>query len=562
MKIKTITIHNFRSIKSAEITMGDYSLLAGANNSGKSNMIDAIRMFFEGRDYGLKFDKGRDLPKFDTDEESWIDIEFNLTENENANLKDEWRQPENRLKVRKYLVTKETGKDGKAKSGIYAFMQDGSIADEHFYGAKNVQQGKLGDIIYIPAVSKLDDHTKLSGPSVFRNLLEDIFKKLVKNSSAFQKLQDGFGDFSTNFKEEKTEDDRSLCGLEKDISDEIEDWDTSFKLLLNPIDEAAIVKNLIDYKIIDKNLNGSELPASNFGQGFQRHLIFTLIKIAAKYQSSIIGSGKKEFKPDMSLLLFEEPEAFLHPPQQSVLCQSLKIIGNQPGQQVLLSSHSSHFVSHSSDDMPAVIRLIRTNGQTKCGQISDDSLHAIFSENQKINTLLQGTPCAPDSDDLKSDMEAIKYFMWLDPSRCGMFFAGQVLLVEGATEKVLLNYLLAENMLKPPKGGIYFLDCLGKFNIHRFMNICGPMCICHSVLYDTDGNSSVHTAIQQLIESSKNEYTTKIDSFPKDIEDFLGIEKCNKAHRKPQHVMLKVKENAISKEKIDLLITKVNNLIS
>jgi len=245
VKIKTITIHNFRSIKDTNIYLGDYSLLVGANNSGKSNIIDAIRVFFEGKDYGLKYDKKRDFPKLDTDNESWIDIEFELIDEEYSNLKDEWRQPANKLRVRKYLVTNEIGSDKKPKSGIYAFTQDNKIADEHFYGAKNVQQGKLGDIMYIPAVSKLDEHTKLSGPSVFRDLLNDIFNKLVKASPSFKNLQQEFSNFSTAFKEEETEDSKSLAGLEEDISSEIEEWDAGFRLLISPINEAAIVKNLI-----------------------------------------------------------------------------------------------------------------------------------------------------------------------------------------------------------------------------------------------------------------------------------------------------------------------------
>jgi hypothetical protein len=42
MKATSIIIHNFRSIIQAEINLDNYSLLVGTNNSGKSNIIDAI----------------------------------------------------------------------------------------------------------------------------------------------------------------------------------------------------------------------------------------------------------------------------------------------------------------------------------------------------------------------------------------------------------------------------------------------------------------------------------------------------------------------------------------
>jgi predicted ATP-dependent endonuclease of OLD family len=532
--------------------------MIGANNSGKSNVIDALRIFYE---KGIKYESGRDFPKFGTaDKESWIEIEFRLTDDEYQNLKDEWKQPDNVLKVRKYLETKEKGDDGKLKLGIYAYNQEDRISDDHFYGAKNVQQGKLGDIIYIPASSKLDEHTKLSGPSALRELLNDILKKLVKTSESFKKLTTEFQTFSEHIKTEKTDENKSLSGLEQDITSDIEEWGAIFELNVNPVTEADIVKNLVSYKIIDKGLN-ERMEASQFGQGFQRHLIFTLIRTAAKYQTLSTLTKKKEFKPDMTTLLFEEPEAFLHPIHQNILSKSLKTIGSIDGQQSFISSHSPYFVSHNSDDLPSIIRLSKKNDRSQVGQIDEVTLKIIFAENQQLNDLLKGTSYEAEIDDLKEEMEAVKYFLWLDSERCGMFFAKQVLLIEGPTERMLFNYLFDTGLIEMPSGGIFVLDCLGKFNIHRFMNILGPFKIQHSVLFDGDDGKAPHNDIKKLIEESKNEYTGKIDVFPNDIEDFLSVDKSRKPHRKPQHLMLKLKEGKVSEEKIELLINKIKKLI-
>lgn len=559
MQILDITIHNFRSIAHCTFNLGDYSLMVGANNSGKSNVMDALRIFYE---KGLKYERGRDFPKIDTeDNESWVEIEFSLSDDEYSSLKDEWKQPNNRLRVRKYLQTQEKGSDGKTKLGIYAYNQNSQMADEHFYGAKNVQQGKLGNIIYIPAVSKLDEHTKLTGPSALRELLNDILKKLVKSSSAFSKLTSEFETFSDNIKAEKTEDEKSLAGLEHDITENIKEWDVAFELNINPVSETDIVKNLVSYKIIDNALN-ERMEAEQFGQGFQRHLIFTLIQTAAQYAPANAAGKKKEFKPDMTFLLFEEPEAFLHPMQQNILCRSLKTIGGQKGQQIFVSSHSPHFVSHNSDDIPSIIRLCRDNNKTLVGQIGKDNLVGIFADNQQINEILKNTSYEAEIDDLKEEMEAVKYFLWLNPERCGMFFARYVLLVEGPTERVLLNYLIETGQLSTPKGGVFILDCLGKFNIHRFMNILSPLKIKHSVLFDADNEKPTHDKVKKLIEDSKNEHTLKIDSFPDDIEAFLDIDKSKKPHRKPQHVMLKLKENKVAEEKLNALIEKVEKLFT
>lgn len=554
MHIISIKIHNFRSISECTLKLADYSLLIGANNAGKSNVMDVLRIFYE---KGLKYESSRDFPKFETDDrESWMEIEYKLSDDEYTNLKDEWRQPENTLKIHKNFETSQKGSDGKIKLGIYAYNQEGQISNDYFYGAKNVQQGKLGNIIFIPAASKLDEHTKLTGPSPLRELINDILKKLIKTSGAFKKLTAEFQLFSKGIKEEETDENKSLLGLEEDITSSLTEWDAKFELDVAPVTEADIVKNLISYKIVNTDID-ERMEASQFGQGFQRHLIFTLIRTAAKYQAPSTPLKKKEFKPDLTVLLFEEPEVFLHPIQQSILCRSLKTVGSTDGQQVLISSHSPYFVSHHTDDLPSIIRLNKQSHCTNTGQIDSITLKEIFVNNRRINDLI----AAADDDDFKEEMETVKYFLWLNSERCGIFFAQQVLLVEGATERVLLNYLFDIGKLEMPNGGVFVLDCFGKYNIHRFMNLLEPFKINHSVLFDGDGDTDVHKLIRTLIDDSKNRYTRKIDRFTSDIESFLDIEKSAQAHRKPQHVMFKVMNGQVSEEKIVQLIDKVNALI-
>lgn len=62
MQILNIAMHNFRSIAHSAFSLGDYSLMVGANNSGKSNVMDALRIFYE---KGLKYEQDLDFPKFD-----------------------------------------------------------------------------------------------------------------------------------------------------------------------------------------------------------------------------------------------------------------------------------------------------------------------------------------------------------------------------------------------------------------------------------------------------------------------------------------------------------------
>lgn len=42
--------------------------------------------------------------------------------------------------------------------------------------------------------------------------------------------------------------------------------------------------------------------------------------------------------------------------------------------------------------------------------------------------------------------EAIRYSLWLDTERSSLFFADMVLICEGATEKVFIDYLIKSGM--------------------------------------------------------------------------------------------------------------------
>lgn len=370
MRAVAIKIHNFRTFADAELSLSPYSLLVGANNTGKSNLIDAIRVFYE---KDIKYEEGRDFPKFPVaDKESWIEIQFEPSPTEFALLKDEYRLPDGTFRVRKYLQSSEVDDEGKSKSGIYAYI-GGALSNSRFYGAKNVQQGKFGEVIYIPAVSKLDEHTKLTGSSALRDLVNNILRKIMDSSPAYATLKTAFSDFESALKTESTPDGQSLQKLEDDISAEISDWGTRFELFVSPVSPDELVKNLIGHRVHDHTL-GQCQETKLYGQGFQRHLIFTLIRLTARYNSPQPTAAKKDFSPRLTWILFEEPEAFLHPSQIDALNASMKKIAQDEGNQILISTHNPQFVSRNIEDLPSLARLCKTDAHSTIKQVSKAAL--------------------------------------------------------------------------------------------------------------------------------------------------------------------------------------------
>lgn len=567
MVLKKVIIHNFRSILDASFELEKYSLLIGENNSGKTNIISALRVFYEDN---LKYDIKRDFPKCKTlDKESWIELCFETTVDEQNNLKDEYKSVDNFLKVRRYFRSEKNPDLVKnAQSNIYAY-ESNNLSTNLFYGAKNISQAKLGKILYIPELSKTDDNFKMSGPSPLRDMIDFVMQKVVKNSQIFSNLQVAFDTFNKDFKEESSKDGFSLNELTKDINENIKEWGINFGLNINNITADNIMKNLVSHYIEDQQLNGEQIPLNCFGQGLQRHLIYTLIKVGAKYVDKKT-ENKKEFSPDLTIVLFEEPEAFLHPSQQEFLNINLHKMSEDPNQQVICTTHSSIFVCKNVESLPSLIKLKRENGCSDVFQINEIELSQLFDDNNSMfNMFSRSLTDVNISSDIKSQIqsrnlgsidydldkrleeESLKYSLWLDSERSCAFFAKHVIICEGASEKVFLDYLINTNWNSLQSKHLYILDAMGKYNLHRYMNLFGELGIYHSVLYDSDSNAGIHLLINSFIFSKKNNYTKGIYSFTSDIEDFLSIQKpLNRNDLKPLNIMWNYKNNNIDTQKI------------
>jgi len=559
MKLIHSIIHNIRSIQEADIHLSGYSVIVGANNAGKTNLITALRLFYENEK--LSFSKDRDFPKFETDPESWIELTFETTEEEQEQLREEYRADNRQLCVRRYFASEDKERVKPGQSNIFAY-EKGELSKNLFYGAKNVSQAKLGSVIYIPAVNKTDDTLKLSGPSPFRDLVNLVMKKAVSASPSFDTLTKSFDSFNTDFREEASSDGTSVDSLITDINAEVGQWGVRFGVDINPVKPEDIVKNLLSYHLEDTQLDGQRVIVGSHGQGLQRHLIFTLIRLSARYGKK--SSNKtKDFNPDFSLILFEEPEAFLHPLQQDILCLSLQSLAAEDGNQALVSSHSARFISKQLLDIPSIVRVQRSNGHTTAHQVLNADLDKLLDENLGLlRAMSKADGVEPDESGRLAE-ESMKYFLWLDAERAGMFFGQHVVICEGATERVFFAYLIDNQWQDLRDRQVYFTDCLGKYNIHRFIGLLTALGVSHSVLYDLDGNAGKHKTINEFIESKRSPLTTGTYAFEQDIEDFLEVTKPPKDRPdlKPLNLLKALVEDKISEKKLEALRETIETMI-
>ena len=129
-----------------------------------------------------------------------------------------------------------------------------------------------------------------------------------------------------------------------------------------------------------------------------------------------------------------------------------------------------------------------------------------------------------------------------------------MLLVEGATERALFNYLLANDWHDLTPHRVCVIDALGKFNLHRYMALLSAYGIPHGVMLDEDNGRDLHGAVNDLVEASATRATLAVPvKFNDCLETFLGIPVPDRDDKKPVEVMKAITGNAIDPARLHAL---------
>ena len=102
------------------------------------------------------------------------------------------------------------------------------------------------------------------------------------------------------------------------------------------------------------------------------------------------------------------------------------------------------------------------------------------------------------------------FFKWLNGERNQLFFAVNIVLCEGNTEKLLAEYLIREKYKNDYASRSFFtiIDCGGKYKLPHWINLCEELGINFILIYDLDGNKSekhikINNEIKTLTDVSK-----------------------------------------------------------
>lgn len=345
IKISSIRIKDFRSIRNETITPKDFNIFVGLNDAGKSNVLKALNLFFNGEtDYGCKFSFERDFtylfPKSShSTKEIKITIKFEI--------------PDTYSEAWEYTWTKAWRTNGLFKETI-------ENAEGNPPNPKSRVPGALKRIKYryVPAVKSRD---------YYKTLLGDLYTAVF--SSIDNPLEESVSTFTS-----------ALHEYTKELSVDIEKQLQLESLLSFPDDLNDIFKALIFETSC--SMEGMSIPLSARGDGIQvRHIPIILKYIAHEDQKS----RKRGSMKVCTIWGFEEPENGLELLKTFQLADEFETYAQEI--QIFVSTHSPAFYMKKNGNSSCVFFVSKKSGSDETGISFANNTHAI-AENMGLMPLV------------------------------------------------------------------------------------------------------------------------------------------------------------------------------
>lgn len=191
------------------------------------------------------------------------------------------------------------------------------------------------------------------------------------------------------------------------------------------------------------------------GHGVIRQALFNFIAFL---------KGNAEDNHKKYLILFEEPELFLHPRVAYKLRACLYELANNSPYQILCATHSPMMIDVSKPHA-SLIRVTKDSEGNVSSYQAGDSVFAADEETK----------------------ERIQMINRMNPYICEAFYADKVLLVEGDTEAIVYRDLLQRFFMNEE---VFVLNTGSKMNIPFFQKILTHFRIEHYPIHDTDSKLS------------------------------------------------------------------------
>ena len=331
MRLTKLKIENFRTLEDIEVSFPHYySAICGKNDSGKTNIVRAVRGLMNEHDpFGL----------IDEDE---ISLKTDFTK---------WKQTE--LDDREIKIAMSLSANKNADAGLFEFLVNYlslTIAgDELNFCVELIIDSKEtgGRVAVYVGDEKYED---LKAQEVLKKIQTSRMILFHNSTEPDARLRYGrkFRDISEQHSEDIEKLNKSIKrtlskiakGQQDQLSELIGRLDSKYKVSLTLPDFN------FTYLPFEIALSDSKVDVSldNWGSGTKNRTLILLTLFKARQISESTTSASK-ITP---IIIIEEPESFLHPSAQAEFSQVLQDLAEELQVQVITTTHSPYMLSKDS----------------------------------------------------------------------------------------------------------------------------------------------------------------------------------------------------------------------
>ena len=539
MRIKSMRVENFRSVRNATLKLDDLTALVGANGAGKSTFLHALLVFQDKQKVDAEDFYNRDTARdieiavtFTGLSEAALKRFAKYTQNGELEVVRVCRHSDNGTiastlhgssprnpafaaarsagtapeALREYKKLRESGEYDSlppctSRKGameeldrwedVNASKCERSTDDGRFFGFSEVGKGYLGRfirILYVPAVRDASgDGTEGGRGSVLRELVELAVKNTLSESDRYKELQEDANAVYERARNVKDLPEVKL--LEKDINGTLGMFARGARAALEWSLQAPSVG--LPTATVRLEEDGYSTTIDRTGHGLQRAFIIAMLsrlhgaRAAKATAAQAEDDGKGDDSDPSIVLAIEEPELYQHPTRARHIAGLLSSIsrggfeGVAPTVQVIYATHSPYFVGA---DRIGQIRLLRKmdgeDGLPKTTLVRDTDMDRI-----KNRLAVAAAAKHADPDKLEHDFDRI-----LTPLMSEGFFASTAVLVEGDSDRIAITR--AAEILGTPldERGVTVIPCGTKSRIHAPLAMFMDLGVRTYPIWDRDGN--------------------------------------------------------------------------
>lgn len=451
MKLVKLRVKNFRGIggdrNSINFTNSNVIFLIGPNNSGKSTFLHAYEYFVAPKQKALV----SDFFKNDTNTPIEIEADF-LQEEDDVDSADFSAEPEwisKWVQEKTGLITiKKEWSNIDSEFIKYTKDKSGNYVKNGFGGFETLLKKYAPTAIFINAIETVESLEKKINSVIenehLKKIQDEYSKEYGEAIAAVQKIQDqitsseSIRQWNENINKGFQ---KVFPGLTLEIS--AKDYDKGID----------IVKSFKTNHSIDVKKDGVDRKETfeRHGHGVIRQALFNFFT----YVQINAVSRRKEY-----LLLFEEPELFLHPKSTRLLREELYELASDSPFQILCCTHCPQMIDISKPHC-SLVRIVKNNKteMTSTCQVGDD----VFQDTE--------------------NKEFVQMLNRFDPNVCETFYSTRVCLVEGDTEAIVCREILRS---KYPESDVFVLNTGSKNNMPFFQRILRHFSIPYVVIHDAD----------------------------------------------------------------------------